>query len=79
MEEKDFKFSDLTNIDAYCCVLGLSFPESANDFQKSALCLAHLMAACRESVLKGVEIPVTICEFILDLASMLDFNRESQK
>lgn len=59
MEEKII-YSEIPNIDSYRCVLGLNFPDSITEFQKAFLTLAHLFAASRDYVLKGVDVPVDI-------------------
>lgn len=56
MEER-LIYSDLPNIEAFKCVLGLAFPESATEFQKATLTLSHLYATIRDYVLKGMEVP----------------------
>jgi hypothetical protein len=66
MEERII-YSEIPNIDSYCCVLGLNFPDSITEFQKAFLTLAHLFAASRDYVLKGVDVPF----YIIHLADQL--------
>lgn len=87
MKEKDFKnidpqdvkIEDLDNIDAYLCVLGLAFPESATEFQKAFLVLAHLMACCRDFVLKGHDIPEAMIIMISKLANIIMWSHNAQR
>ena len=76
---KVLNFNDLENIESFTCMLGLKFPEHGSDFQKAFLTLAHLMAAAREYVLKGHEVPTPVCELILDLAMIIGFKEHEQK
>lgn len=78
-EVKVLKFSEIPTIESLCAIFGLAFPESANDFQKSALTLAHLMASLRDYVLKGHDIPVSLINRVLDLAEMMMDNHEHQR
>lgn len=78
MEERKI-YSELANIDAFACVLGLRFPESANEFQKSCLTLAHLYAALRDFVLKGEEIPTQLIELADSLNSICYDERFKQR
>lgn len=70
---------DLKYFDEIACILGLSFPESATDFQKASLSLAHLMAALRESVLKGSVISRMLIDFVNKLSLIMVANYEKQK
>lgn len=73
------KFNQIYSIEIFTCLLGLSFPDSATDFQKAALTLAHLMAAVRESVLKGSAINDRVSSLILELAEVVNNNKDNQK
>lgn len=70
MEER-ILFKKVQNVDSLCCVLGLNFPDSATEFQKAALTLAHLMASLRDFVLKGVEVPQPIIDSIFELSTIV--------
>lgn len=70
MEER-ILFNEVQNVDSLCCVLGLNFPDSATEFQKAALTLAHLMASIRDFVLKGVEVPQPIIDNIFELSTIV--------
>lgn len=70
---------DIQYFDEIACICGLSFPESATDFQKASLCLAHLMAALRESVLKGCVISSNLIGIVNKLALILVVNGDKQK
>lgn len=70
MEER-ILFNEVQNVDSLCCVLGLNFPDSATEFQKAALTLAHLMASLRDFVLKGVEVPQPIIDNIFELSTIV--------
>lgn len=61
MEERKL-FCEIANVDSLCCLLGLSFPESATEFQKACLTLSHLYATIRDYVLKGLEVPTYLVE-----------------
>lgn len=81
MDNDDNKliFNEISNIDSLCAILGLKFPESANEFQKAALTLAHLMAALRDYVLKGHDIPVTLVELVDKLSIIMVDNEYQQR
>lgn len=74
MEER-LLFCEIQNIESIACVLGLSFPDTANDFQKAFLTMAHLVAACREYVLKGVQVPLDLLH-LLDKLNMIVLQNE---
>lgn len=61
------------------CVLGLNFPESATEFQKACLTLAHLYACIRDYVLKGIEVPTYLLEVADRLNSIQYDNRAKQR
>ena len=61
MEERKL-YNEIPNVDSLCCLLGLSFPDSATEFQKAVLTLAHLYAVIRDYVLKGLEVPTYLVE-----------------
>jgi len=75
----ELKEKEGANIDSVCAILGLAFPESANDFQKAALILAHLMASLRDFVLKGQEIPVELCDLVDNLAFIMACHSDAQR
>lgn len=72
-------FKELDGIESICAILGLSFPESANEFQKCALTLAHLMASLRDYVLKGHEIPESLVELADNLGFIMACNADKQR
>lgn len=72
-------FNEIDNIQSICCLLGLSFPDSALDFQKAMLTLAHLSAVVRDYVLKGIEVPAFIVDLIDTLSGIVYLERENQK
>lgn len=72
-------FKELKNIDTWCCLLGLQFPESVTEFQRATLTLAHLMACVRDYILKGYELPTNVILLIVDLCSIIDENSNKQK
>ena len=76
---EQMKFDEIEGIENYLCVLGLSFPESASDFQKSALTLAHLMASVRDYVLKGIEVPGMLIQTIYNLSFIVFSNGLKQR
>lgn len=78
MEER-ILFCEVDNINSLCCILGLSFPESATEFQRAALTLAHLMASVRDFVLKGVQLPDEIVCVIAQLEQIIEQNKNSQR
>lgn len=77
MEERKL-FCEIDNIESLTCVLGLNFPDSATEFQKAFLTLAHLCASCRDYVLKGSDIPIGLIRTI-DLLSQLLVQNELQQ
>lgn len=78
-ENSTLVFSELENIDTICAVCGLSFPESANEFQKSSLLLAHLMASVRNLVLNMVEVNKELLTLIRSLVTIMVCNYEQQR
>lgn len=78
MEERKL-FCELPNVDSLMCLLGLSFPESATEFQKAVLTLAHLYAVVRDYVLKGITVPKALLEVADDLNTIMYLEREKQK
>lgn len=79
MEDKKLIFNELKNIESVCAVLGLAFPDSANEFQKAALTLAHLMASLRDFVLKGHEIPMDLIVLAASLSIIMQSHYDAQK
>lgn len=77
MEERKL-YNELPNVESLQCVLGLSFPESATEFQKSVLTLAHLYACIRDYVLKGLEVPTFLVE-IADHLNSISYNSRFQQ
>lgn len=73
------EFKELKNIDSVCAVLGLNFPESATEFQKASLTLAHLMASLRDFVLKGLDIPDSLVELVSSLSAIMQAHKDAQK
>lgn len=73
------KFNEIPNVDSLCCLLGLNFPVSATEFQKSVLTLAHMYATIRDYVLKGVEVPVYLIEIANHLNSIAYAGRDNQR
>lgn len=67
MEERKL-YCEVPSVESLMCLLGLNFPESATEFQKAVLTLAHLYACIRDYVLKGVEVPNPL----LEVANMLN-------
>lgn len=82
-ETKNFSFDecfvDGVQRDTITTLLGLTFPESANDFQKCALTLAHMMAILRDFVLKGRDIPDNLLLTASLLASAMQLNGNNQR
>lgn len=78
MEERKL-FCEIPNVESLCCILGLVFPESATEFQKSVLTLAHLYANIRDYALRGVEVP----DYLIEVADVLNTislqNRKNQR
>lgn len=72
-------FDGIANIVSFCCVLGLKFPDSATDFQKASLTLAHLMASIRDYILAGREIPAYILDLIDSLHYIMQINCDAQR
>ena len=72
-------FNELKNIDTICAVCGLSFPESANEFQCAALLLAHLMASVRNLVLNGVDLNEELIELCSSLTAIMKANYGAQR
>ena len=70
---------EMPNFESLACVCGLSFPETANEFQKAMLTLSHMMAALRESILRGSMIPVELVEDVTFLASVAFDHKDEQK
>lgn len=66
------KYSEIKNIDSVAALVGLCFPDSANDFQRAVLTLAHVMASVREMVLKGSEVPTPVLDLISSLTFVID-------
>ena len=67
MEERKLT-CEIPNIESLTCLLGLSFPESATEFQKATLLLAHLYAVIRDYILKGLEVP----EYLVQISDQLN-------
>lgn len=67
MEERKLT-CEIPNIESLTCLLGLSFPESATEFQKATLLLSHLYAVIRDYVLKGLEVP----SYLVDICNTLN-------
>lgn len=78
MEERKL-FCEIPNVEALCCILGLSFPASATEFQKAVLTLSHLYATIRDYVLKGIEVPVYLLEVADHLNTIGYAERTKQK
>lgn len=86
MEQKDelnaalnTEFYNISGIEGLCCVLGLNFPESSTPYQKAFLTLAHLMASCRDYVLKGIEVPPVVNTQVKLLADIVYDGKEQQR
>lgn len=79
MEEERLIYSELPNIEAFMCVLGLKFPESATEFQKAFLTLAHLMASSRDFVLQRQDVPQSIVSLIGQLTTIITDERFKQQ
>lgn len=78
MEEKKL-FSEIPNVESLCCLLGLVFPDSATEFQKATLALAHMYATIRDYVLKGVEVPAALVEICNTLNTISYDERYKQR
>lgn len=72
-------YNEIKGIHEVATLVGLNLPESANDFQRATLTLAHVMAALRESVLKGAVISDNIIVMVHDLALCMDKHGSEQK
>lgn len=69
---------EMPNFKSLACVCGLTFPESATEFQKSLLTMAHMAAALRESVLRGSVIPSELLADFMSLAGIMFNNSDKQ-
>lgn len=78
MEERKF-YCEIPNVDSLMCLLGLTFPETATEFQKAVLTLAHLYAVIREYVLKGIEVPVELVQVANHLNTIAYDERAKQR
>lgn len=78
MEERII-FSEIIGIQDITDILGLFFPESATEFQKAALTLAHLMASLRDAILKGQVISNHMVDVINQLAIIIDGEQYKQR
>ena len=67
MEERQI-FSEIPTIESVCCILGLRFPDTASEFQKACITLAHLYRCIGEYVMKGVDVP----DYLIKLADQLN-------
>lgn len=72
MEERKI-YSEIPSVDSLMCLLGLKFPETATEFQKAVLTLAHMYAVIRDYVLKGIEVPTRLCE-IADMLNKIQYD-----
>ena len=70
--------SDISEFDVMCAIFGLSFPDSATEFQKASLLLAHLMSSVREIVLRGGNVPFGLCTLIHALGGLIEINADEQ-
>ena len=77
MEERKL-FCEIPEVDSLACILDLVFPESATEFQKAVLTLAHLYAAIRSYVLKGVEVPQRLLE-VADMLNTISYQERSKQ
>ena len=78
MEERTL-YCEIPEVDSLACLLGLVFPESATEFQKAVLTLAHMYAVIRDYVLKGVEVPQRLLELADSLNSISYNERFAQR
>ena len=60
-------------------LLGLHFPETATEFQKAALFLAHLMVIVRDSILKGVDVMPDIIDDVQAAQLCMCQNKDNQR
>lgn len=72
------RFDEIDNIESYVFLCGLNFPKGVSDFQKSMLVMAHLTAICRESIMRGNEIPQPVVELIGLLNWICEINVDEQ-
>lgn len=72
------KYNEIVNIKSYECLCGVNIPDSATDFQRASITLAHMMASVRESVLKGFAVPTSVVEVISILADIMLTEVDSQ-
>ena len=77
MEERQL-FCEIPEVDSLVCVLGLMFPDSATEFQKACLTLAHLYACIRDYVLKGYEVPRRLIE-VADHLNQITYNESDNQ
>ena len=73
------EFDNISGIEGLCCVLGLNFPETSTPYQKAFLTLAHLMASCRDYVLKGIEVPAVVNTQVKLLADIVYDGKDAQR
>lgn len=73
------KFDELDNIQSMLCIFGLQFPETATEFQKAALTLAHVMIGVRDAVLKGRDVTPYLCDYVYNLTQIMIDNELKQR
>lgn len=76
---KDVNFDGIDGIASICCVLGLKFPDSATEFQKAALTLAHLLASCRDFILSGRDVPQRLIDVACELMFIVSTCSDNQR
>lgn len=72
-------FDELDNIQSMLLLFGLNFPESATEYQKAALTLAHLMIAVRDAVLKGRDVTPYLSDHVYNLCQIMQDNESKQR
>lgn len=72
-------FDELDNIQSMLLLFGLNFPESATEYQKAALTLAHLMIAVRDAVLKGRDVTPYLSDYVYNLSRIMENNESKQR
>lgn len=71
--------NDIYEFQVMAALFGLSFPESATEFQMAAITLAYLSKAVHDIVLRGHDVPVGVCNMIHALGGLVEYYQNEQR